>query len=100
METLLLEECNEEQPNPDDDSFQSCTSSSQPAKRHRTTKNRAKQTGGKKQLNKKERKTIMDSIGKLSLPQLAEDVKRLLLSQIWSDISIVDIVYGRAPLLS
>ena len=30
METLLLEECEEEEPNPDDDSFQSCTSSSQP----------------------------------------------------------------------
>ena len=40
METLLLE-CKEEQPNPDDDSFQSFTSSSQPAKRRRTTKNRA-----------------------------------------------------------
>ena len=99
METLLLEECEEEEPNPDDDSFQSCTSSSQPAKRHRTT-NRAKETGRKKQLNKKERKTIMDSISKLPLPQLAEDVKRLLLSQIGSDTSIVDIVYGRAPLLS
>ena len=82
-------ECDEEQPNPDDDSFQSCTSSSQPVKRHRTTKNRAKEAGGKKQLNKKERKTIMDSISKLLLPQL-EDVKGLLLSQIWSDISIVD----------
>lgn len=80
MEMLLLVECDEEQPNANDHSFQSCTSSSQPVKRHRTTKNRAKETGGKKQLNKNERKTIMDSISKLSLPQLAEDVKRFLLS--------------------
>ena len=42
----------------------------------------------------------MDTISELPLPQLPEDVKRLLLSQIGFDTSIVDIVFGRAPLLS
>lgn len=56
MEVFLLE-CKEEQANPNDDSFQRCSSSSQPAKRYRITKNRAKEASGKKHVNKKERKT-------------------------------------------